>query len=114
MCHVLIIEDEPLIALMIEDLLVCEGATSVSIAATEQAAIAAAIDRPPGFITSDVKLAEGLGPHAVREIHNRLGDVPVVFITGTPVECDPCEPPGRVLTKPVEGRALAAAFHELR
>ena len=113
MCHVLIIEDEPLVAMLIEDLLVDEGATSVCIVATEREAVAAAIDRRPAFITSDVKLAQGVGPHAVRQIHEMLGDVPVVFVTGTPADCEPCEPPGRVLTKPVDTRALAAAFHEL-
>ena len=112
MCHVLIIEDEPLIAMMIEDLLVGEGATSVCIAATEREAIAAAIDWRPAFITSDVKLAQGVGPQAVRQIHEMFGHVPVVFVTGTPADCQPCEPPGTVLTKPVDARALAAAFHE--
>ena len=36
MCHVLIIEDEPRVALLIQDLLEREGATTFSFAATRQ------------------------------------------------------------------------------
>ena len=114
MCHVLIIEDEPLIAMMLQDLLEAEGATSCSVACTEQEAIASALAHPPAVITSDVKLLEGTGPQAVQAIHQRLGDVPVIFITATPESCEPCAPPGRVLGKPINDRAVAAAFHELR
>lgn len=35
MCHVLIIEDEPLVAMEIEDILMVNGATSVEIVDTE-------------------------------------------------------------------------------
>lgn len=113
MCHVLIIEDEPLVALDIQMMLEAEGATSFDFADTEVAAVAAAIARPPGLITSDVKLVEGTGPAAVREIHRRLGDRPVIFITGTPEDCRPCEPPGIVLSKPLRAAALRSAFHDM-
>jgi CheY-like chemotaxis protein len=73
MCHVLIIEDEPLIALTIQDLLEDEGAASFEIAATEAQAVAAARDHRPNLITSDVKLIEGAGSAAVAAIHKRLG-----------------------------------------
>ncbi len=113
MCHVLIIEDEPLVAMTLQDLLEEEGATSFAVASTEQEAIAAALANPPAVITSDVKLLEGTGPHAVQAIHQKLGKVPVIFITGTPENCTPCAPPGKVLAKPINDRAVAAAFHEL-
>ena len=113
MCHVLIIEDEPFVAMILEDLLVHEGATSVAVAVTEQQAIELALARRPAIITSDVKLIEGTGPNAVQRIHEKLGDVPVIFITGTPEDCRPCQPPGKVLTKPMDHRAVVAAFHEL-
>lgn len=113
MCHVLIIEDEPLVALTIQDMLEDEGATSFDIAATQADAVAAALHHRPDLITSDVKLLEGTGPAAVVEIHRRLGEVPVIFISATPGECQPCEPPGIILTKPFRGGALAAAFHQM-
>lgn len=114
MCHVLIIEDEPLVAMEIEDILMRNGATSVEIVDTEQAAVAAATSHRPQVITSDVKLFEGTGPAAVKEIQNRFGPVPVIFITGSPGECKPCNPPGSIVTKPFSRRTVADAFHTAR
>lgn len=115
MCHVLIIEDEPLVAMDLQMTLVDEGATSFDIAATEAEAIALARAHPPQLITSDVKLIEGTGPHAVQHILEELGkaDIPVIFITGTPDACKPCNPPGLILTKPLADGELATAFRTL-
>lgn len=112
MCHVLIIEDEPLVAMTIQDILAGEGATSFATASTEQAAVAAADQHEPGVITSDVKLLEGTGPGAVTEIHKRLGPIPVIFVTGTPDQCTPCNPPGSIVSKPFTEHVLVAAFRE--
>jgi CheY-like chemotaxis protein len=79
MCHVLIIEDEPVVAMDLQMLLEAEGATSIDIAASEAEAIAAARMHRPGFITSDVKLPQGTGPHAVRRIRDEHGDIPVIL-----------------------------------
>jgi DNA-binding NtrC family response regulator len=76
MCHVLIIEDEPLIAMAIQDILASEGATSFEIVETERSAVFAAMANEPRIITSDVKLLEGTGPAAVAEIHKRWGRYP--------------------------------------
>lgn len=113
MCHVLIIEDEPLVAMTIQDLLENEGATSFEIAVTEADAVSFALERRPDLITSDVRLIEGTGPAAVSEIHRRLGEVPVIFISGTPDECHPCNPPGIIISKPFRHEALATAFHQM-
>jgi CheY-like chemotaxis protein len=113
MCHVLIIEDEPLIAMDLEELLQREGATSFSFADTEKSALASALESRPGLITSDVKLLEGTGPAAVAAIMSRLGTIPVIFVTATPGACKPCAPPGRIFTKPLDRAAFRRAFHEL-
>lgn len=113
MCHVLIIEDEPLVALLIQEVLEEEGATSFEVASTQAEAVRSACNQKPDFITSDVRLLQGTGPEAVAEIFGRLGEVPVVFISATPDECRPCAPPGIVMAKPFENRALAAAFHRM-
>lgn len=112
-CHVLIIEDEPLIAMLVHAILEDEGATSFAFAATEDDAVMSAYSHRPDLITSDVKLIDGTGPHAVHSIHEKLGMVPVIFITGTPAQCQPCEPPGEVLCKPIVQAELAAAFHRV-
>jgi CheY-like chemotaxis protein len=78
--HALIIEDEPLIALLIEDHLRAVGYISIDFAVTEAEAVAAARRRCPDLITSDVHLAAGCGIAAVEAI--RSGHlIPVVFIT---------------------------------
>ena len=112
-CHVLIIEDEPLIAMLVRDILQDEGATSFAFADTQEGALASAVSQPPDVITSDVKLIRGTGPLAVNAIHEKLGDVPVIFITATPADCQPCNPPGQVLRKPIDPIELATAFNEL-
>lgn len=113
MCHVLIIEDEALIALDLQDLLEGEGATSVMIAATQDEAIAAARLQMPDLITSDVTLREGTGPHAVRAIIAELGPVPVIFITATPHACHTVDVPAVILGKPLAYSQITTAFHEL-
>ena len=56
MCHVLNIEDEPLVAMEIQEILSREGAPSFEIASTEREAVAAAEANKPSIITSDVKV----------------------------------------------------------
>ncbi|WP_312404786.1 response regulator [Brevundimonas sp.] len=112
MCHVLIIEDEAMVALDLQGILADSGATSFDIADTEASAVSQALARRPDFITSAVRLREGTGPCAVDRIRSALGEVPVVFVTGTPEECEPCEG-DRVLTKPLEIEAIASVFREL-
>ena len=110
MCHVLIIEDEPLVALDLEWLLGSVGATSFAFAQSESEVVSMAIAQPPSFITSDVTLAEGTGPRAVYAIHEALGAIPVLYITGTPSACHPNVPVQPVLTKPFDRSAVMRAF----
>ncbi|KQU61737.1 histidine kinase [Sphingomonas sp. Leaf339] len=113
MCHVLIIEDEPLVAMNIEMILTDAGATSFSFAATEDEAVEMAHQHHPTLITSDVKLESGCGPAAVSRILDALGPTPVIFITASPDECDPCRAPARILVKPVTDDSVTQAFHQL-
>jgi CheY-like chemotaxis protein len=112
MCHVLIIEDELLVALDLQDILTAAGATSFDFAATEAEAVDLAMRHMPDIITSDVKLLEGTGPAAVDMICRSRGAAPVLFITGSPEACKPCNPPGRILPKPIDREAITAAFRE--
>ncbi len=113
LCHVLIIEDEPLIALDLEAMLLRCGATSVSLAETEEEAVTEAACARPDLIASDVRLRSGSGPHAVEVITQAMGPIPVIFITGNQdFRADPGSP-ARVLAKPVHERALAQAFNDV-
>ena len=113
MCHVLVIEDEALVAMMIEDSLLAEGATSVAIAASEHDAVECAEQHRPDFITSDVRLVEGTGPKAVATILARHGEIPVLFITATPAECAACLEAAPVMQKPIRLHELKRQFHAL-
>lgn len=72
-----------------------------------------AAKKEPDVITSDVNLLKGTGPKAVAKTQDRMGPIPVIFITGTPEQCEPCNPPGSILLKPFSDQALIEAFHEV-
>ncbi|RYD21356.1 MAG: response regulator [Spirochaetia bacterium] len=84
MCHLLIIEDEAMIAFHIADVVEQAGASSIAIAQTEREAVSAAMEHKPDIIVSDVRLLTGTGPDAVTSIRLHLGHIPVIFITGNP------------------------------
>jgi CheY-like chemotaxis protein len=113
LCHVLIIEDEPLIAMDLQDMLGRIGATSFDFAETEIEAVQAARLRRPDVITSDVMLREGTGPGAVECIQSEMGPLPVIFITATPDSCDSGPPPSCILCKPVGNTILSSAFRAI-
>ncbi len=81
---VLIIEDEPIIALDLENLVTELGHKVVATAATRDDAVAKAHSERPGLILADINLGEGgSGIDAVTEILNSF-DIPVIFITAYP------------------------------
>jgi len=81
---VVIIEDEPLIALDLERLVTTLGHSVVKIARTERQAIEAVKRARPGLILADIQLADGSsGLDAVNEIL-RSFSVPVIFVTAYP------------------------------
>ncbi len=82
--HVMIIEDEPLIALDIETLVTDIGHTVTGIARTHSEAMDLAGRSPPGLILADIQLADGSsGIDAINDILKTF-DVPVIFITAFP------------------------------
>ncbi|MBX7247871.1 MAG: response regulator [Caulobacteraceae bacterium] len=81
---VLIIEDEPVIALDLQRLADDLGHRIIGVAATHQEAVGLVANRTPGLVLADVRLADGSsGVEAVGEIL-RSYDVPVIFITAYP------------------------------
>lgn len=111
MCHVLVIEDDWLIAHHICSLIEDAGALSVALAATEDDAVAAAIATQPAVIVSDVDLhGKGTGPSAVMRIIDAIGVRPIMFVTGEPRPFKPPQPEMTVLYKPVDDELLMATF----
>ena len=82
--EVLIIEDEPLIAVDIEGLVGKLGHNVLGIARTHREAVRLAKTKAPGLILADIQLADGSsGLDAVNELL-KLFEVPVIFITAFP------------------------------
>jgi CheY-like chemotaxis protein len=80
---VAIIEDEPLIAMDLENLVESLGHQVVGLARTKAEAVALARSARPGLL-ADIRLADGAsGLDAVNEILETFG-VPVIFITAYP------------------------------
>lgn len=100
--NVLIIEDEPIIALDIESLVRDLGHDVAGVAATKDEAVALAKASRPGLVLADVRLADGSsGIDAATEILAAF-DVPVIFITAYPERLLSGErpEPAYLITKP--------------
>lgn len=81
---VLIIEDEPLIAMDIEEMVESLGHRVVGIARTHKEAVALFASKQPKMVLADIQLADGSsGIDAVNEILAGT-PVPVIFITAFP------------------------------
>jgi CheY-like chemotaxis protein len=81
---VMIIEDEPIIAMDLEALLVSLGHRVTGVARTEKEALHLASSKRPGLVLADIQLADGSsGLDAVNRILVDV-NVPVVFITAFP------------------------------
>ncbi|TCZ59898.1 PhyR family response regulator anti-anti-sigma factor [Roseicella aquatilis] len=109
--RVLIIEDEPIIALDIQELVERCGHSVVGIAATESEAVALAEAERPGLVLADINLgAGGDGASAVARILKHL-TAPVIFVTAYPERLLTGEAvePAFVITKPFDPTTLAVA-----
>jgi CheY-like chemotaxis protein/DNA-directed RNA polymerase specialized sigma24 family protein len=83
-CDVLIIEDEPLIALDLAELAKTMGHTIRHVARTHREAIDMVAKHPPNLVLADIQLADGSsGIEAVRDILKSV-NVPVIFVTAYP------------------------------
>jgi DNA-directed RNA polymerase specialized sigma24 family protein len=82
--EIMIIEDEPLIAMDIEQLVESLGHKVVSVARTHKEAVSLFAQTRPRMILADIQLADGSsGIDAVNDILN-THSVPVIFITAFP------------------------------
>jgi CheY-like chemotaxis protein len=81
---ILVIEDEPLIAMDLKDVVEKLGHRVTGSARTHREAVAAFAAHRPGLILADIQLADGSsGLNAVNEILTTF-DIPVIFITAFP------------------------------
>ena len=111
---VLIIEDEPIIAMDLAMLVEECGHRVIGTAASEAAALAIARAHTPGLILADINLgAGGDGSNAVARILESV-EVPVIFVTAYPERLLTGErvEPAFVITKPFEPLTLAIATYQ--
>ncbi len=120
--RVLIIEDEPIIALDLENLITELGHDVVATAATHDQAIELALKNRPGLILADINLGEGgSGLDAVTKILDSF-DIPVIFVTAYPEKLLTGErpEPTYLIAKPFLPEAVQATvgqalfFHPLK
>jgi CheY-like chemotaxis protein len=111
---VLVIEDEPIIALDIAGIVRDLGHTVVGIAASQSEAITVARAKRPGLVLADIHLGDGgSGLNAVNEILRSI-DVPVIFVTAYPERLLTGErpEPTYLVTKPFEPDTLKATIFQ--
>ena len=111
---VLIIEDEPFIALDIQTLVEDLGHRVVGVARTHKEAVQAARIHKPGLILADIQLADGSsGLEAVNQILEEF-EAPVIFITAYPERFLTGRPPepAFLITKPFGVDSLKAVISQ--
>lgn len=108
--HALIIEDDAVIAMLIEEELRDLGYSSVDVASTEEEAVRS-FARRPDLVTSDGSLLHGSGVGAVGRIR-ALSPVRVIFITGDPEDAGDSFRDAPILAKPFSVSQLIAAVQK--
>jgi CheY-like chemotaxis protein len=112
--RVLIIEDEPLIAMDLAGIVQELGHEVAAVARTRTDAVEAALREKPGLVLADIQLADGSsGIDAVKDILAGFS-LPVIFITAFPQRLLTGERPEPtfLLTKPFDPRTVKAAISQ--
>ena len=110
--RVLIIEDEPIIAMDLEGIVRDLGHDVTGIAVTRDEAVEQARAEEPGLVLADIQLADdSSGIDAVQDILREI-DVPVIFITAFPERLLTGErpEPAFLITKPFQHATVKAAI----
>jgi CheY-like chemotaxis protein len=107
---VLIIEDEPMIAMDLESIVEGLGHRVAGVARTHKEALSAVAKEKPGLVLADIQLADGSsGLEAVNEMLGSF-QVPVIFITAYPDRLLTGErpEPAFLITKPYQPDTVKA------
>lgn len=113
--RVMVIEDEPVIAMDISAIVENLGHEITGVARTRDLAVKLARNDPPDLILADIQLADkSSGIDAVNQILKDIGDVPVVFITAFPERLLTGErpEPAFLITKPYSEDQVESAVSQ--
>jgi CheY-like chemotaxis protein len=98
-CLVLIVEDEPLIAMFLREFLELIGHNVCAVATTEEEAVRAATEWQPTLLIIDEHLKEGSGLAAMERIE-QSAHIPHIFVSGDLARIRKLRPDAEVLRKP--------------
>jgi CheY-like chemotaxis protein len=107
--RILIVDDEPVLAALLADLLRALGHTVDAIASSEAEAVIAALKHEPDLMIVDASLGEGSGVSAVEDILRRRW-IPHLFATANPASVLDRRPDAIVIQKPYFEADLVAAM----
>lgn len=113
--RVMVIEDEPVIAMDISAIVEGMGHEVTGVARTRDLAISLARRDPPDLILADIQLADkSSGIDAVNHILSEIGELPVVFITAFPERLLTGErpEPAFLITKPYSEEQVESAVSQ--
>ncbi len=111
---VLIIEDEPVIALDVAEIVRGLGHRVLGVASRASQAVAKARKDKPGLVLADIQLADGSSGIAAVQSILQSSEVPVVFVTAFPERLLTGEAlePAFVVTKPFDATSLKVAISQ--
>jgi CheY-like chemotaxis protein len=109
--RVLVVEDDPLIGMLLADILSEMGYQVSAVEATEAGAVATAARGRPDLMIVDAGLREGSGVSAVEKIL-RNGFIPHVFVSGAIAAIQAQRPGAIVIQKPFRDVDLARAIEQ--
>jgi DNA-binding response OmpR family regulator len=113
----LIVEDDPFLAMNLEDALMSGGAEEVVVCDTVAAAMAELVKLKPDILILDVHLADRDDGWAMAELVTTLSPRPpaIIFSTGAPERIpDHVAQLGAILAKPYDPATLIATLADLR
>jgi DNA-binding response OmpR family regulator len=111
--HALIIEMEPIVALMIQDVLEESGFDTFAVATTAEEAMNAANERCPDLIVAETELKGCCGIELVQSLCSGK-PIPVIFASQTFQDALARVPTAKAIRKPFWRMDLAAAVGEAR
>ena len=107
--RILIVDDDALIASLLEEVLAGLGHEVCAVAATQTAATSAALKYKPDLMIVDKQLAAGDGVSAIREILGS-GLIPYILMSGDALSFRVPDPARIILRKPFGEAALVQAM----
>ena len=107
--RVLVVEDDPMIGMLLAEMLKAMGHDVCAIETTEAAAVTAAAQYRPDLMVVDARIDDGSGVSAVDRIL-RTGFVPHLFISGNISNIRALRPDAVVLEKPFRELELTRAI----